>query len=104
VRVEAARAQLIVEITEQLLKPDLLLFWSPGGAKLRAAPESSELEEHANAGVQLPEGSVLVGNFRETERAVYDLPDRAVGTNGRFILYSLPYRRVVSASEPVDLN
>lgn len=104
VKSDATRAQLIVEISAPPLKPDLLLFWSPASSELRASPQTVEGEGHASHGDQLPNGSVLLGAIRETSKAVLDLPRQIVGEEGRLILYSLPYREVVSASQPVDLN
>jgi hypothetical protein len=100
----AGRPQLIVEISNAPLKPDLLLFWSPAGAAVRATPETSEHGVGDTDGGQLPADSVLVGVLRAAKYAVFDLPERTLAGEGRLVLYSLPYRQVVGVSELVRLH
>lgn len=96
--------RLIVEISNAPLKPDLLLFWSPAEAEIRMTPTSSDHVVAGTDGGQLPEGSVLLGMLRETSSAVFELPEPTRIGEGRLVLYSLPYRQVVSVSRPVNLN
>lgn len=96
--------RLVVEISDVPLKPDLLLFWSPVSAEVRSTPESEGHTVRAADGGQVPAGSVFLGVLRETNPAVFALPERTRADAGRLVLYSLPYRQVVSVSSPVHLD
>lgn len=90
------RAALMVDIVDPPLKPDLLLYWIPVSAGLRTPAGS--------AASQLPVTAVFLGALKEARQAAFDLPPRTLEGEGRIVLYSLPYREVVSVSNPVNFN
>jgi hypothetical protein len=92
----AARYALIVDIVDPPLKPDLLLYWIPVSAEVRTPADS--------AAAQLPATAVFLGALKETRQADFDLPPRTLEGEGRIVLYSLPYREVVSVSTPVKFD
>lgn len=101
---DSSRAQLVIETTEPALKPDLLVFWIPAAADMRLRVETQDQGDHMSTGPQLPTESVLLGALREAPSIAFDLPAQALSGESRFVLYSLPYREVVSVSKPVTLD
>lgn len=73
--------------TEELLRPDLLLYWSAA---------------NSNALDSLPEDAVLLGSVLPGHPTALDLPTDIRGRDGRLILYSLASQELVAISRKIS--
>lgn len=84
---------LKLSIIDELLKPDLLVYW---------IPESSNQTPDIREESRLPSNSVFLGSFAQTAPSFLPIPESAQ-TTGRLILYSLPYQEIVDQSKSLSL-
>jgi hypothetical protein len=84
-RIAPNSAQLAVELlaTDQIVRPDLLLYWVPGEFKIQNP---------------LPDDSFLLGGFEQS--IPLTLPDSATKQTGVLVLYSLADQELIAVSKP----
>lgn len=77
------RMAVQLEPLKDLSKPDVLIYWHPAESPI----------EHG-----LPGGAYFVGSLSSHQSPKMLLPERALQTDGRLILYSLAHQEVISST------
>ena len=86
-RIGAGAGQLAVELvsTDQIVRPDVLVYWVPGERKLQDS---------------LPDDAFLLGNFEQSIPGPLSLPEAAAKQTGVLVLYSLADHEIEAVSKP----
>ena len=85
-RIGAGASQLAVELvsTDPIVRPDVLVYWVPGGAKIQDA---------------LPDDAFLLGSFEQSIPSPLTLPEAAIKQTGVLVLYSLANHEIEAVSK-----
>lgn len=73
-------------VPKEFVRPDLIVYWVAGSPNLTDA---------------LPDNAILLGSFSST---TLPLPDEAVKSNGRIVLFSLADNEIVDVSKPTRFS
>lgn len=83
---DGKRFAVELSAANDILKPDLLVYWAPGNAKTEET---------------VPDNAILLGAFVRASATLLALPDGASNSIGRLLLYSLADHEVVAISKEV---
>lgn len=103
---EPKQKMIELSMQETLSEPDLLVYWYPSLEVITLPDDKKEKaslsQTIAIENILLKE-AIFLGAFYQSLPTVLPLPPDLKEGKGRLILYSLPFREVVSISRPIDL-
>ncbi len=99
VRVRRGTGGWKVELEPQapIVRPEILVYWSPSAPASEALPAEA-LPAEALAAEALPAEAFLLGSLAGTRARVFDLPTPAFGGDGWLVLYSLGHQEVIDTA------
>ncbi len=89
--------QLFIEASDQLLGPDILIYWTEGGSD-----ESAGLFTRDALGIG--KGLLFLGQFKQTEPTLIDLPEDFSAKRGQLNLISLVTRETLAVSSVMEVS
>ena len=88
-KTDGKRFAVELSAVNDIVKPDLIVYWLPGDPKIEDA---------------LPDNATLLGAFVQTKPTPLPLPGETAATSGVFVLYSLADHEVIAVSKPVGVG
>ena len=86
---DGKRFAVELSAVNDIVKPDLIVYWVPGNPKIEEA---------------LPDNATLLGAFVQTKPTALPLPGETATKSGVFVLYSLADHEVIAVSKPFRFN
>ena len=84
---DSKRFAVELSVVEDIVKPDLIVYWVPGNLKIEDT---------------IPDTATLLGAFVQTKPTPLPLPGETATRSGVLVLYSLADHEVIAASKPFN--